>query len=73
MKYPNELKAITLRETNEDYKEDYAEFDFDYSSVDVSVTTKSSSIVQLDYDSVKKLHKKLGKWIKRYEFHNEVD
>ncbi|PGM38505.1 hypothetical protein [Bacillus thuringiensis] len=73
MKYPNELKAITLRETNEYYKEDYAEFDFDYSSVDVSVTTKSSSIVQLDYDSVKKLHKKLGKWIKRYEFHNEVD
>ncbi|MBJ8023720.1 hypothetical protein [Bacillus cereus] len=72
MKYPNELKDITLQEMNTSF-DDSVEFEFWSSSVDVRPHMGDSTIVQLDYDSVKKLHKKLGKWIKRYEFYNEVD
>ncbi|MDR5022700.1 hypothetical protein FOL75_12170 [Bacillus thuringiensis] len=72
MKYPNELKDITLQEMNTSF-DDSVEFEFWSSSVDVRPHMRDSTIVQLDYDSVKKLHKKLGKWIKRYEFYNEVD
>ncbi|HFK1452836.1 TPA: hypothetical protein ACGXMV_004142 [Bacillus pacificus] len=71
MKHPNQLKCINLQEmTSSD--ESSVEFSFWRESVVVNPELDNSSFVQLDYDSVKKLHKKLGKWLKRYEFHNEV-
>ncbi len=72
MKYPNELKEITLQEMSAS-DDSLVEFVFCNDSVDVAPELDNTTFVQLDYDSVKKLHKKLGKWIKRYEFHNEVD
>lgn len=72
MKEQRDLKDITLEEMVGGY-DDSLDVEFYSSSVDFRPQINSdSTIVQLDYDSVKKLHKKLGKWIKRYEFHNEV-
>ncbi|HDR7275076.1 TPA: hypothetical protein QCX06_002130 [Bacillus paranthracis] len=71
MKQPNQLKNINLQEMSVS-DESSVEFSFWMDSVDVHPELDNSSFVQLDYDSVKKLHKKLGKWLKRYEFHNEV-
>lgn len=69
MKYQNDLKNINLQEMSPS-DESSVEFSFFRDSVDVIPDLDGTSFVQLDYDSVKKLHKKLGKWVKRYEYHN---